>query len=88
MIYECICLHHAECSAFDQKWHDPRAPPSLFTQSHPLETFSLFPLMKKVLKKKSFADVEEVKQKMAEARTGIKNDKFQNCFEQWKKTSP
>ena len=40
--------------------------------------------MKKVLKGKCFADVEEVKQKTAEALKGIKIDKFKNCFEQWK----
>ena len=45
----------------------------------------LFPRMKKVLKGKHFADVEEVKQKMAEALKGIKINKFKNCFEQWKK---
>ena len=42
-------------------------------------------LMKKVLKGKHFANVEEVKQKTAEAPTGIKIDEFKNCFEQWKK---
>ena len=41
--------------------------------------------MKKVLKGKPFANVEEVKQKMAEALKDIKIDKFKNCFEQWKK---
>ena len=42
--------------------------------------------MKKVLKGKCFADVEEVKQKMAEALLkGIKVHEFKNCFEQWKK---
>ena len=40
--------------------------------------------MKKVLKWKHFADVEEVKQKTAEALKGIKIYKFKNCFEQWK----
>ena len=41
--------------------------------------------MKKVLKGKSFANVEKVKQKTAEALKGIKINKFKNCFEQWKK---
>ena len=40
--------------------------------------------MKKVLKGKHFADVQEVKQKMAEALKGIKTDKLKNFFEQWK----
>ena len=50
-----------------------------------LSNYSLFPQMKKVLKGKHFANVEEVKQKMTEALKGIKIDKFKNCFEQWKK---
>ena len=41
--------------------------------------------MKKVLRGKHFADVEGVKQKMAEALKGIKVHEFKNCFEQWKK---
>ena len=41
--------------------------------------------MKKVLKGKCFADVEEVKQKTAEALKGIKIDEFKNYFKQWKK---
>ena len=41
--------------------------------------------MIKVLKGKCFADIEEVRQKMTEALTGIKIDEFKNCFEQWKK---
>ena len=45
----------------------------------------LFLWMIKVLKGKHFADVKEVKQKMAEALKGIKINKFKNCFEQWKK---
>ena len=44
----------------------------------------LFPQIKKVLKGKQFAYVEEVKQKMAEALKGIKIE-FKDCFEQWKK---
>ena len=34
--------------------------------------------MKKVLKGKHFADVEEVKQKAAEALKGVKTDEFTN----------
>ena len=41
----------------------------------------MFPWMKKVLKEKHFANVEQVKQKMAEALKGIKIDEFQHCFE-------
>ena len=42
--------------------------------------------MKTVLKGKHFPDVEEVKQKTAEALKSIKIDKFKNYFEQWEKT--
>ena len=48
-------------------------------------TFCLFPWMKKVLKRKHFANEEELKQKIAESLKGIKIDEFKNCFEQWKK---
>ena len=47
--------------------------------------FFLFPHMKKVLKQKWFADVEEVKQKMSEALKGIKINESKSCFEQWEK---
>ena len=43
--------------------------------------------MKKVLKGKCFADVEDMKQETAEALKGINIDKFKNCFEQWKNIS-
>ena len=44
--------------------------------------FLLSPQMKKVLKGKLFADMEEVKQKRAEA---LKIDRFKHCFEQGKR---
>ena len=40
--------------------------------------------MKKVLKGKGFANMQEAKQKTAEALEGIKTDNLKNCFEQWK----
>ena len=43
--------------------------------------------MKKVLKGKHFANVEEVKEKTAETLKGIKIDEFKNHFEQWEKMS-
>ena len=39
--------------------------------------------MRNVLQGKHFADVEEMKQKAAEALKGIKIEEFKNCFEQW-----
>ena len=42
--------------------------------------------MKKVLKGKCFADVEEGKQKTAEALKGVKIDEFRNCSKPWKKS--
>ena len=88
VIYECTCSHlnTLKCSVvFGQKWHDPHAPPSLFTKSHPKRVF-LSPWLKKVLKGKHFADVEEVKQKMAEALKGINNDEFKNYLRSGKNT--
>ena len=85
MIYKHTCPHSAECSAvFDQKQHDPHAPPSLVTQPYPEQLFK-FPWMNKFLKGEHFASVEEVKQKTAEALKGIKIDECRNCFQQWKK---
>ena len=47
--------------------------------------YFLFPQMKKALKRKHFADVEEVKQtkqKKPEALKGTKINELQNCFQQ------
>ena len=60
VIYEHTCLHWLSVSSFDQKWHDPYAPP--VTWSLP-EWLFFVSLMKNLLKGKCFADVEEVKQK-------------------------
>ena len=74
----------ADCLAsFDQKRHNPHAPPSLFTGSHP-SNFLWFSGIKEVPKGKCFVNVEEVKQKTATLK-GIKIYEFKNCFEQWKK---
>ena len=51
----------------------------------PSDFFFLFPRMKRNLKGKHFADVEEVKRKTTEALANIKEDEFKNCFEQWYK---
>ena len=51
----------------------------------PINFFFCIPWIKRVLKGKCFADLEEIKQKMAEALKGIKIGKFKKCFEQWKK---
>ena len=45
-----------------------------------LRNFFLFPRMKNVLKGKRFADVEEVKQKTAEALKGIKINELKNVL--------
>jgi len=41
--------------------------------------------MKRDLKGKRFQNVEELREKMMEARKTITLQEFQNCFEQWKK---
>ena len=76
-----------ECSAvFDHKQHDSRAPTPHSTDLSPSNFFVVVvSWMKRVLKGKCFADVEEAKQKMAEVLKGIKITEFKNCFEQWKK---
>jgi len=47
--------------------------------------FFLFPTMKKTLKGKRFATVEEVKTASQEALNNIKLQQFQRCFTQWEK---
>ena len=87
MIYEHTCPQCTECSAvFDQKRHDPHAPPSLFTRSHSKQLPFVSP-EEKHPRKKTFANVEVVKQKTAETVKGIKINKFKNSFEQWEKMS-
>ena len=80
VIYQCTCPCRTECSVLDQNQHDSCAPPSLFTGFH-LER--LVSLDEKVLKRKCFADVEEVNQKVAEPLKGI-NSKQVKKLEQWK----
>ena len=84
VICECACSNRTECSAvFDQKCHDPCAHPPHSPDLALSDTLFVSPL-KKVLKGKCFANVEEMKQKTAEQK-GIKIDKSKNCFQQWKK---
>ena len=79
LCYEHTCPYWAEWSAvFVQKQHNPCAPP-LYSPDLALSDFFVSQ-MKKVLKGKSFAHVEEVKQKMA------KEWKLMNSkTEHWKK---
>ncbi|KYQ48450.1 hypothetical protein ALC60_00181 [Trachymyrmex zeteki] len=44
----------------------------------------LFPRLKRNMKGKRFATVEEVKQKSLEGLKDIPMSEFKNCFEQWK----
>ena len=57
-------------------------PHPLYSPGLTPSNFFFFPQMKKVLKRKCLADVEEVKQKTAEALQGIKIDEFKNHSEQ------
>ena len=63
----------------------PHPPYSPNHSSSEFFAFIFVPLMKTILKEKCFTDVEEVKQKKAEALKGIKFFEFKNCFEQWEK---
>ena len=66
-----------------KKQNDPRALPSLFTWScteKPVLFVCLFPWMRKFLKGKHFADVEEVKQKASKSTIRHQNRWGQNLF--------
>ena len=73
-------------SSFWPKTARPLCPILPIHQISPqLTFFCLFPPdEKKILKGKRLADVEEMKQKTAEARKDTKINKFKNYFEQWK----
>ena len=47
--------------------------------------FFLFPTMKKTLKGRRFANLEEVKTASQKALNNIKLHQFQRCFTQWEK---
>ena len=64
----------------------PRALSPLFMDFTLSECF-LFPQMKKLLKGKHFAAVEEVKRKTAETLKGINVDELKHCGEQWDNVS-
>ena len=86
MIYKHSCLHSTECSAvFDQKWHDPCAPPFLFTWSHPKWLFFCFTGWKKSSKGNILPMWDRWNKKMAEALKGIRIDKFQTALSGGKK---
>ena len=57
-----------------------------YSSASPLSDFFFISLDEKRHKGKLFADVEEVKQKMAGALKCIKIYEFKNCFEQWKQS--
>ena len=85
VISECTCPHYVDCSAvFDQKPHDPSAPPSLFTWSSPEWRFFVS-LDKKSPQREMFWHCGRGETKAIEALKGIKINKFKNCLEQWKK---
>ena len=48
-------------------------------------TFFFFPPDEKSPQREMFCNVEEVKQKMAEALKVVKIDEFKNCLQEWKK---
>ena len=79
--------YHWVFSSVWTKMHVLCAQPFLSTQSCRSAFFwsPSSPPLKKVIKGKCFADLEEMKQKMAEALKSIKIGEFKNCFEQWKK---
>ena len=77
---------HWVFSSFWPKMVWPPCPTlSIYLISPRVACFVLFSQKKKVLTRKHFADVEEVKQKTAEALKGINISEFKKCFEQWKR---
>ena len=74
-------------SSFDQNTAWPTQPSLPIHPDVHQSDFFLFPQMKKVLKGKHFANVEEVKQKTGETLRGVKMDEIKNCSEQWGKMS-
>ena len=89
VIYECTCPHRAECSGvFHQKQHEPMSHLPYSPDLTPgdccmfiyLFVFVLFPSMKKVLKRKSFANVEEVKEKSRKSTKTHQNQLVQKLF--------
>ena len=86
VIYKCTCPHCTECSAvLDQKQHDPRVPPNLFTWSHPAWHFLLPRMKKALLKGKHFAMWKRQKKGLSTKRH--KNQQVQKWFWAVEKTS-
>ena len=86
-IDESTSPHCTECSAVsDPKWHDPGVPPPYSPDLSQNDFFvCLFPQWK-ALRRKHFADVEEMKHKTAETLKGIKIDKFKNVLSSGRKS--
>ena len=84
VVYKTPCLTTLSVEQFLTQNGMPRhALSPLFTLSPPKGLFVVVVLLdEKVLKRKCFADVEEVKQKMAKALKGIQINEFKNRFEQ------
>jgi hypothetical protein len=79
----CASAQSLECETiFDQKRHDPASPPAIFTRSRSVGLLFI-PPKEKSPQRKTFADVEEVKIKTAEALKRITLQEFQDCFEKW-----
>ena len=86
VIYNCTCPHHAEYSAvFDQKQHDPHAPYSPFTRSHP-KWHSFVSPDEKSPQRETVANVEEVKRKTAEALKTSKSTSSNTVLSSGKKS--
>ena len=69
---------------FDQKWHDS-VPHPPYSQDVPTGDFFCVSLDEKSPQGKHFADVEEAKQKMAEALKSVKIDEFKKLLRSQKK---
>ena len=83
VIYQCTCPHCTDCSAiFDQKYHDPHIPPSLFTGSHPRWLLFGYPGWKKFSKGNTLPWRRD-ERKNGRITKRDQNQWVQNCSEQW-----
>ena len=80
VIYEHICPHCAECSAvFVQKWHDTRAPPSLFTPFYP-EWLFFVSLVEKSPQRETFCQCGRGETKNSRSTKRHQNRQVQKLF--------
>ena len=87
VIYKCPYLHPLSVQQFLTKNGVTPMPHPPYSSNLAPSNFFLFPWMKKVLKGRRFAEVEEVKQKSSRSTKRHQNRRVQNLFWAVEKTS-